>query len=197
MWHISNACFHAKRLHDVFELGVDRSNFFHSYQVKNSGSKFQARASRARHILDFRRYRPLKCLGRVTLIITISGIFTWSCESVTSSRWEEHEYELEQHSVEIQEFFCHSNLRDINFGMVIVSKIPIFTVLETQDYEFWKIWALQNCTNSPKSKFRSPKMVKKDSFESSQSTKIDFTGNRWQKNHRISTLWAASWMKEE
>ena len=36
-----------------------------------------------------------------------------------------------------QEFICDSNLREIDFGMIWISKIAIFTISETLNFEFW------------------------------------------------------------
>ena len=46
-------------------------------------------------------------------------------------------WEVKAHSVEIQEFNCHPILREINFGKIWISKIAIFTILETLNFEFW------------------------------------------------------------
>ena len=43
---------------------------------------------------------------------------------------------LIDHSVEIQELFCHSILREINFGEISISKMAISTVLKPLKYEF-------------------------------------------------------------
>ena len=48
--------------------------------------------------------------------------------------------EVKAHSVEIQEINCHPILREINFGIIWASKIAIFTVSETHNFEFWLVY---------------------------------------------------------
>ena len=54
----------------------------------------------------------------------------------------------------IQELICHSMLREINFGKIWVSKMALFTISETVNFEFWQIRDLRNGSNWLKLKFR-------------------------------------------
>ena len=84
------------------------------------------------------------------------------------------------HSVEITDFFCHLEIREIKVGKSKVSKCATLTPLEALGfqfvwiYEFLNIWRL-NCTKL--SKYKAPKISKKGSFRISKplGLEINFT----------------------
>jgi len=46
------------------------------------------------------------------------------------------------HSVEIQEFYCYLNFREITFGKFLSFKKRVFDNFRGYDFQFWKIWHL-------------------------------------------------------
>ena len=91
----------------------------------------------------------------------------------------------------IQESICHSIWCEINFGMIWVLKIAIFTILETLKIEIWQIWDYRNGSNLPKLNFKTSKSAKNDTFWPFEFTKIWLhVKSELQGNCEISTKWS-------